>query len=477
MSLDPAGTRLASGSLDGTVKLHDLPSLTPTTLRAFKSIDPYQGKPSANSEQFPIQRVQFSPVSGGAILCVADHPQPKILSRDGDVLTEFVKGDMYLRDQHNTKGHTAAATTGAWHPTDRNICVTAGADSTLRIWDINNKRSQKEVIVFKSKLAGNAGRTRLTTVAYGSPAQGSSAVLVAAALDGSLVLWSGNGPYSRPSAEIRDAHQANKWTSGVDISADGRMIVTRGGDGMVKLWDTRSFKKPLVMRQYPSNADQYPTSIIKYSPNSSNIFMGLPAGDLCILNPGNLSAELTTPISPGSAVIAVDWHPKINQIVTGSANAETRFLFDPHRSSRGALEVMSKAPKKRHIDDDPLLTVDQTMGISGESIIIPGSGQVGTRRNAGVSQSGRTKDPRRPHLPQQTPFQRSQPDEKHISENIPLSKMLHEDPREALLKYADKAKKDPQFTGAWRHTQPETQYAEISDEEDGNEPPKKKFRQ
>ena len=83
---------------------------------------------------------------------------------------------------------------------------------------------------------------------------------------------------------------------------------------------------------------------------------------------------------------------------------------------------------------------------------------------------------RRPHLPQQTPFMRSQPDEKHIRENIPLSRMLHEDPREALLKYADVAKKDPMFTKAWNGTQPVTQYADLSDEEEEEGPDKKKVK-
>ena len=71
---------------------------------------------------------------------------------------------------------------------------------------------------------------------------------------------------------------------------------------------------------------------------------------------------------------------------------------------------------------------------------------------------------------------RTQPDEKHISENIPLSRMLHEDPREALLKYADVAEKDPMFTGAWKQTQPVTQYADVSDEETEEGPHKKKAR-
>lgn len=477
VSLDPSGSRLATGSLDGTIKLHDFASMTPTTLRAFRSVDPWDAKSSAMAaESYPINLVQFNPLSGGAFLCVSGHPQAKILSRDGDVLTEFVKGDMYLRDMHNTKGHVSEITTGTWHPADRNLCVTAGTDSTLRIWDINKKRSQKEVIVFKSKAAGAAGRTRMTAVAWGAPAQGGNSVLVAAALDGSLVMYSGNGPFTRPAAEIREAHKPDTWTGGVDISADGRMVVTRGGDGLIKLWDTRKFKAPLVSVEHPSTSDRFAMTNIKYSPNSTSIITGSASGHLHILNPGNLKPEHVTPITPGIPLIVVDWHSKLNQIVTGSANAETHVLYNPAMSQRGAVDVMSKAPKKRHIDDNPALTMDQTLGLSGDSIITPGALSAQQRKGkGGVTGTGKSLDPRRPQVQQITPFMRSQPDEKHIEEAIPLSKMLHEDPREALLKYADVAKKDPLFTNAWKETQPVTQYAELSDEEEEG-PDKKRVK-
>ena len=59
---------------------------------------------------------------------------------------------------------------------------------------------------------------------------------------------------------------------------------------------------------------------------------------------------------------------------------------------------------------------------------------------------------------------------------IPLSSLRDEDPREALLKYADKAKNDPLFTNAWKTTQPKTIYAEISDGEEEDGPDKKKSK-
>jgi hypothetical protein len=51
--------------------------------------------------------------------------------------------------------------------------------------------------------------------------------------------------------------------------------------------------------------------------------------------------------------------------------------------------------------------------------------------------------------------------------------MRDEDPREALLKYADKAEKDPMFTKAWKDTQPKAIFRELSDDEE-EEPDRKK---
>jgi 26S proteasome regulatory subunit T2 len=484
LAVDPSGSRLITGSTDCTIKLHDFASMTPSTVRAFKSVDPSAKKQAAAQEAHAVHYAAFNPLSPGYVMVVSATPQPRILDRDGETVTEFVKGDMYLRDLHNTKGHISEVTSGAWSPTDENLCVTAGSDSTVRIWDANIGRSQKEVIMYKSRAAGSAGRSKMTAVAWGSPKQGGPNILVATALDGSLTMWCGNGPFTRPSGEIRDAHTRDTWTSGLDISSDGRLVVTKGGDDTIKLWDTRKFKQPITTVAYPSSSFRYPTSNIVFSPTSANVLTGSETGHLHILNPATLKPELVTPVTPGSPLITVQWHEKLNQILTGSANGETRVLYNPNTSSKGAALVMSKAPKRRHIDDDPNLTMDLSQGISGDNVIV-GSNGVPHHSSAtwssrhptiGLTASGRPRDPRRPHLPAQTPFAKSQPDEKHIRENIPLSSMRDEDPREALLKYAEKAEKDPVFTKAWKETQPKTIYRELSDDEGEQERDKKRAR-
>lgn len=470
VTLDPSGTRMITGSNDCTLKLHDFASMTPTTVRAFKSVDPTSSKTSANVETHPIHQVLFNPISPSQVMVIAALPQAKFMDRNGDIYATTVKGDMYLRDMHNTKGHVSEITCGAWHPTDPNLCVTAGTDSTLRIWDVNNMREQKQVITVKSRAAGSAGRTRVTAVAWRAPSHGGENILVAAAYDGSLTMWVGEGPFNRPTAEIKDAHRKDTWTGGIDISSDGRLIVTRGGDDTIKLWDTKKFKTAINTVAHTSTSSQYPTTNIRFSPKGSNIITGSADGNLHILNPATLRPELVTPVTPGSPLISVLWHAKLNQIITCSANASTHILYSPDLSTAGAKTVMLKAPKRRHIDDDPNLTMDLSQGISGEGA------QPGARHpQTGLTASGKSRDPRRPHIPATTPFAKSQPDEKHVRESFPLSRMREEDPREALLKYANK-EGEKQFTSAWAKTQPKTIYADLSEEEEDERPDKKKVK-
>ncbi|PSK56839.1 hypothetical protein B9Z65_6463 [Elsinoe australis] len=469
VTLDPSGARLITGSLDSTLKFHDLASLTPTTIRAFKSLDPSNPKPTAAStaESHPINAAHYNPHSPSQILVIDATAQPKVVTRDGEVQAEFQKGDMYLRDMNHTKGHVSEVTSGVWHPTLKDICVTAGTDSTLRVWDINQPRHQKEVIVFKSKAAGSAGRSRMTAVGWGAGGEGS--VMVASALDGTLVMYGGEGPYSRPAGEIKCAHTPGTWTSGLDISPDGRLVVTRGGDDTIKVWDLRKFKTPVNTVTHESTSSQYPSSNIRFSPTGSSILTGSSDGSLHILNPATLRPESITPVTPNSPLITVLWHPKLNQIVTGSANATTHILFSPTISEGGGKAIMSRAPKRRHIDDDPSLTTDTSLSLS-DAIILPGgtvpSAATFSSRHpeVGLTASGKSRDPRRPKQPAPTPFGKNRPDEEYVRREIPLSGMRDEDPREALLKYAGKG--DRIFTKAWEETQPVTQYGEVSDEED-----------
>lgn len=69
----------------------------------------------------------------------------QIYDRDGLTLGEFVKGDMYIRDLKNTKGHISGLTCGEWHPRTKDTILTSSEDGSLRIWDVNDFKTQKQV--------------------------------------------------------------------------------------------------------------------------------------------------------------------------------------------------------------------------------------------------------------------------------------------------------------------------------------------
>lgn len=56
-----------------------------------------------------------------------------------------MKGDMYIRDLKNTKGHITGLTCGEWHPRDKEKVLTSSEDGSLRIWDVNVLTSQTQV--------------------------------------------------------------------------------------------------------------------------------------------------------------------------------------------------------------------------------------------------------------------------------------------------------------------------------------------
>ena len=111
ISTEPAGNRLVTGSLDYCTKLFDFGGMD-ARHKAFHSIEAH--------ESHPVSSVSHSP-SGDKFIVGTGSPQPIIFDRDGKEIIKFVRGDMYIRDLTNTKGHTMEVTGVQWHPSEKNI--------------------------------------------------------------------------------------------------------------------------------------------------------------------------------------------------------------------------------------------------------------------------------------------------------------------------------------------------------------------
>uniref|UniRef100_A0A8C6EJ68 WD repeat-containing protein 70 n=1 Tax=Microcebus murinus TaxID=30608 RepID=A0A8C6EJ68_MICMU len=175
LGLDPSGARLVTGGYDYDVKFWDFAGMD-ASFKAFRSLQP--------CECHQIKSLQYSN-TGDMILVVSGSSQAKVIDRDGFEVMECIKGDQYIVDMANTKGHTAMLHTGSWHPKIKGEFMTCSNDATVRTWEVENPKKQKNV--FKPRTM-QGKKVIPTTCTYSRDGN----LIAAACQNGSIQIWDRN---------------------------------------------------------------------------------------------------------------------------------------------------------------------------------------------------------------------------------------------------------------------------------------------
>lgn len=467
LAVDPAGARLASGSVDYDVKFWDFAGMD-STLQSFRSMNP--------CGNHPIKALQYSS-TGDAVLVVSGMSQAKVLDRDGHEVLECVKGDQYVADMARTKGHTSPLTSGCWHPKKKDEFLTSSEDSTCRLWDVKKPFQQKNVIKCRAQ---NGLKTTPTACTYSRDGN----LVACVCMDGSIQMWDHRKMFVNTALQLRNAHQVSSETSCITFSYLGSWVATRGCDDTLKLWDIRAFKKPINVVE--NLFSRYASTDCMFSPDDKMIVTGESVkrgetdGKMQFFDTKTFDKIKEVNVT-NSHVIKTVWHPKLQQIFVGTGSGIVKIYYDETRSIRGAKLCTVKTRKK----------IKQIEVVAAQQIITPHALPMFRQEKPKSIRKKMEKerlDPVKSHRPD-LPIKSGQGGRvaasgstlsSYVIRNLGLSKKIEDDqdPREAILRFAKDAAENPYWISpAYSKTQPNTVFQNIGgDDESTDEPANKKTK-
>eukprot|EP00457_Paulinella_chromatophora_P003884 gb/GEZN01003892.1/.p1 GENE.gb/GEZN01003892.1/~~gb/GEZN01003892.1/.p1 ORF type:complete len:540 (+),score=68.59 gb/GEZN01003892.1/:180-1622(+) len=426
------------------------------SLQSMREKEPHEGN-QIRQVIFNARSDKFLVVTGGAT--------PKIFDREGLEICMFKRGDMYLYDMHKTHGHVTGCTGGDFNPQSPDQCVTSGEDGTLRIWDVGRPSSNLHVIKLKGT---NGKRCGVTACAYSRNGKW----VAGSGVDGSIHVWDMRGRFLMPAKKCVKAHTPLSETSCLKFGPDQNRLLSRGADSTVKVWDLRQFKEPLkVLENLPN---EYPQLDVLFSPNDSIILTGTAnrkegapdTGQLVFFNASTFD-EISRLNMSKHAITRIHWQASINHIFAGTAEGKTHVLYSPKLSQKGMLLAMGKSVKRKSFMD-----FIQPMDIRNPHAL-PMYKDIASRKKQKFLDRKKTAAPLAPKSTEPGKGVQGELATRSLTGHFMqqavnteiVQHQKHTDPREALLKFAEIAAKDPMFMGrAYGLTQPKPIFAQPDEE-------------
>lgn len=354
LAFDTKASRMATGGIDGQVRLYDFNGMSETK-EAFRNFEPAEG--------YLIQSLAWSSTGGLILSCTSD-AHLRIYDRDGSSkpVQTTVKGDMYVRSMENTKGHTQTVTDGRWHPLLNERWISSSLDGTIRIWDLTASPVGMEQVlpciqVLKCLdkrnvcIGGGSGKTGglyPTCCTISSDAKR----IVGGCSDGSVQIFNEKPRYLKPDKILREAHSAPLTRIEFIGGTGSHLMATRSLDGTMKVWDCRSLsdaKGPLkVFANLPCAQEK---TGMASSPDGRYLvtgtsFRGSADQSASVVLYDTKTFKLLRTLDFGSqSVLGIAWPSEINQIAVGTTTGDVVMLYSPYSSKKGALHFVGKRAK------------------------------------------------------------------------------------------------------------------------------------
>eukprot|EP00968_Pinguiococcus_pyrenoidosus_P027529 scaffold7381_cov310-Pinguiococcus_pyrenoidosus.AAC.75 len=475
LSLEASGSRVLAGGKDGKLRLYDFGGMD-VTQRPFKVFVAEEG-------YIPVDAVHGP---AGKFFVASGSSAPKVYDRDGVLQVDMMKGDMYLKDQSNTRGHTQAVTALRWHPQQRNETLTASLDGTVRLWDIeagptNMWDKLENVQMIKVKTAQGT-----PIMASALCVHRSGQTLCVGAHDGAVKLYDARAGFekgARPKLSFSHVagggrhHLGDGYvvTAVEQIPGKDTKLVSRAQDHTVKFWDVRMARTPTkVLSDIFTPSEKCD---LTFSPDGRVLLVGVAGApteeeisgvvdrssrllffDVLGKDTRPLLRYADPELSLGMSV--THWNRELKQVFCGADDGRTQIHYHPVLSEKGTM--LSSTKSRRQLRDS-----DLQFGGVGE-IYVPGAQPRKKRQNPYRSEQEERKARIRPRIPQNGPFAVEEAT-KHKGTGMAHIFMQDkkeevdirmQDPREALLKYA--GQKGDIVDHIYQNAAPEMRFAEST---------------